>query len=94
MININFAFPREIIAMRTILFILLITLGTHAFSHHEPSNRNLENGYHNYQDHCASCHGVNLEGQAIWRIPDRNGTLPEPPHDESGHTWHHETDAL
>ena len=45
MININFAFSQERIAMRTILFTLLITLATHDFSHHEPSNKNLENGY-------------------------------------------------
>ena len=80
--------------MRTILFTLLVTLASQAFSHHELSNRNLVNGYHNYQEHCASCHGVNLEGQANWRIPDENGTLPAPPHDESGHTWHHETQML
>ena len=80
--------------MRTRLFTLLVTLASQAFSHHELSNRNLVNGYHNYQEHCASCHGVNLEGQANWRIPDENGTLPAPPHDESGHTWHHETQML
>ena len=80
--------------MRTILVTLLVTLATQAFSHHELSNRNLKNGYYNYQEHCASCHGVNLEGQANWRIPDENGTLPAPPHDESGHTWHHETQML
>ena len=80
--------------MRIILFTLLVMLASQAFSHHELSNRNLVNGYHNYQEHCASCHGVNLEGQAKWRIPDENGTLPAPPHDESGHTWHHETQML
>ena len=69
--------------MRTILFTLLVTLATQAFSHHELSNRNLENGYHNYQEHWASCHRVNLEVQVYWRIPDENGTLPAPPHDES-----------
>ena len=42
-----------------------------------------------YQDYCASCHGVNLEGQKNWmsRLPD--GLMPAPPHDETGHTWHH-----
>ena len=80
--------------MRIILFTLLVMLASQAFSHHELSNRNLENGFNNYQEHCASCHGVNLEGQANWRIPDEDGTLPAPPHDESGHTWHHETQML
>lgn len=42
-----------------------------------------------YAAHCASCHGKVLEGQADWRrlLPD--GGLPAPPHDETGHTWHH-----
>jgi len=42
-----------------------------------------------YQENCASCHGSNLEGQADWKIRLPNGRLPAPPHDESGHTWHH-----
>lgn len=42
-----------------------------------------------YAEHCASCHGANLEGQPNWqsRLPD--GRFPAPPHDETGHTWHH-----
>lgn len=42
-----------------------------------------------YAQHCASCHGVNLEGQPNWRQRRADGRLPAPPHDESGHTWHH-----
>lgn len=42
-----------------------------------------------YAEHCASCHGVNLEGQPNWRTPNEDGSLPAPPHDQSGHTWHH-----
>jgi len=42
-----------------------------------------------YQDACASCHGANLEGQSNWRIRRADGRLPAPPHDETGHTWHH-----
>jgi mono/diheme cytochrome c family protein len=42
-----------------------------------------------YMAHCASCHGRNLEGQPNWRTQDKEGLLPAPPHDESGHTWHH-----
>ena len=42
-----------------------------------------------YQTHCASCHGVNLEGQPEWRIRKPDGRLPAPPHDDTGHTWHH-----
>lgn len=47
-----------------------------------------------YAEHCASCHGVALEGQPDWRRRDANGLLPAPPHDASGHTWHHADDLL
>ena len=42
-----------------------------------------------YGEHCASCHGANLEGQANWQQRRADGRLPAPPHDETGHTWHH-----
>ncbi len=42
-----------------------------------------------YAGNCAACHGADLEGQPDWRSPDAEGYLPAPPHDESGHTWHH-----
>jgi mono/diheme cytochrome c family protein len=42
-----------------------------------------------YVAHCARCHGANLEGQPNWRDRQANGRLPAPPHDASGHTWHH-----
>lgn len=47
-----------------------------------------------YSDQCAACHGVDLEGQPDWQIRDADGYLPAPPHDESGHTWHHPDDQL
>lgn len=47
-----------------------------------------------YQQHCASCHGVTLEGQSGWRSPDADGRYPAPPHDAQGHTWHHSDTAL
>lgn len=42
-----------------------------------------------YDTNCASCHGANLEGQDNWRTPNADGRAPAPPHDQSGHTWHH-----
>ena len=47
-----------------------------------------------YREHCASCHGADLEGQPDWRQRGPNGRLPAPPHDETGHTWHHPDDVL
>ena len=43
-----------------------------------------------YAENCASCHGADLEGQPNWREANADGTLPAPPHDETGHTWHHD----
>jgi mono/diheme cytochrome c family protein len=42
-----------------------------------------------YAEACAACHGANLEGAPDWRTPGPDGLLPAPPHDASGHTWHH-----
>ena len=42
-----------------------------------------------YADECASCHGSTLKGQPDWRQRLPSGRLPAPPHDETGHTWHH-----
>lgn len=47
-----------------------------------------------YKQSCAACHGANLQGQDNWRSPDENGFMPAPPHDESGHTWHHRDELL
>lgn len=47
-----------------------------------------------YVSHCSACHGARLEGQANWRERLPNGRLPAPPHDESGHTWHHPDSVL
>ena len=42
-----------------------------------------------YAVHCTECHGANLEGQENWQTPLADGGLRAPPHDQSGHTWHH-----
>lgn len=47
-----------------------------------------------YQQNCAACHGIRLEGQPNWRQPKEDGTLPAPPHDVTGHTWHHSDQLL
>ena len=47
-----------------------------------------------YDDHCAMCHGANLEGQPNWKERKSNGRLPAPPHDVTGHTWHHPDQQL
>ena len=42
-----------------------------------------------YDQHCAACHGQKLEGQPDWRTRRPDGRMPAPPHDDTGHTWHH-----
>ena len=47
-----------------------------------------------YAARCAACHGAQLQGQPNWRERDAAGRLPAPPHDASGHTWHHPDQVL
>lgn len=54
----------------------------------------VELGSRIYANSCASCHGAKLEGQANWQKRMENGRLPAPPHDASGHTWHHGDEML
>jgi mono/diheme cytochrome c family protein len=59
-----------------------------------PSAERLALGRQVYDVHCASCHGAELEGEGDWRRRRADGTLPAPPHDASGHTWHHPDEQL
>ena len=47
-----------------------------------------------YQANCASCHGANAEGAPNWKTPDAEGNFPPPPHNDTGHTWHHSDRVL
>ena len=47
-----------------------------------------------YNAECASCHGANLEGQPNWQSPGADELRPAPPHDVTGHTWHHNETTL
>lgn len=56
----------------------------------DPGDRRLVDlGKGVYASHCAACHGAKLEGQPNWRERRADGRLPAPPHDVTGHTWHH-----
>ena len=55
-----------------------------------PTNAQLvARGRQVYSAQCAQCHGANLEGQPNWKEPRPDGSRPAPPHDATGHTWHH-----
>jgi mono/diheme cytochrome c family protein len=61
----------------------------------DPSDQALVlHGKQVYLNNCAACHGANLEGQPNWRTRQANGRLPAPPHDATGHTWHHPDSVL
>ena len=49
----------------------------------------VERGERIYVTYCAVCHGESGEGQPHWNVPKSDGTLPPPPLNGSGHTWHH-----
>ncbi len=66
------------------LFLFLITPGV-AIGDDEA----ISEGRALYSEHCASCHGADLQGQPNWQSRKPDGTLPAPPHDDTGHTWHH-----
>jgi len=59
---------------------------------HNP--RQVQRGERVYQRFCSICHGRHLQGQPNWRKRKPNGKLPAPPHDESGHSWHHPDQVL
>ena len=81
-------------SMKYLAIILTVFAATAVQAAHELDNRDTEKGKVLYAENCASCHGANLEGQPNWRSPDENGVLPAPPHDETGHTWHHDNGIL
>ena len=60
----------------------------------QPSGSDVKAGTVLYAENCASCHGEKLEGQPDWQISNDDGTLPAPPHDQTGHTWHHGDELL
>lgn len=83
-----------------VLFLLAITVGSSLNRPRSVSGTNVNDaqlvalGAQVYVANCASCHGANLEGQPNWQQPKADGSMPAPPHDASGHTWHHNDEAL
>lgn len=56
----------------------------------------IEEGRTVYTQYCAACHGIDGEGQfpeAPFE-PDSTGRIGAPPHDDTGHTWHHSDELL
>ena len=73
-----------------VIFCVLLVAAVLAFSacsSKEPDTA--QHGEAVYQANCAGCHGAQGEGQPDWRATGPDGCYPAPPHDSSGHTWHH-----
>ena len=49
----------------------------------------LRSGQQIFASTCAACHGIDGQGQENWHVPKEDGTLPAPPLNGDGHTWHH-----
>ncbi len=86
------------LALGLFVFISLAAVGSFVIAkqtaYNTPGNpanhKSVEQGKVLYVSMCAECHGVNLEGQANWDTQNADGSFPAPPHDVSGHTWHHD----
>jgi len=84
-----------LLAVLVLVGTLVSTLWTASMSPADPGNtRQVALGLAVYAKHCAACHGAKLEGQPNWRDRLSNGRMPAPPHDETGHTWHHPDGVL
>lgn len=73
--------------MRVMIAIAVITAAPALAEDIDPATIQL--GQQLYATNCASCHGANLQGQPDWKHRLANGRMPAPPHDVTGHTWHH-----
>ena len=75
--------------------VLGVSEETQAIDWADPGNKELvTRGAVIYDEVCGTCHGNNLQGQPDWRTKTEDGMLPAPPHDASGHTWHHPDQLL
>jgi S-disulfanyl-L-cysteine oxidoreductase SoxD len=86
----------RLIAGALITCVLLSGIAVYALLHQRPvafidrsDQGRVARGKEIFASHCAACHGARLEGQPDWRQRLPDGRLPAPPHDASGHTWHH-----
>ena len=79
---------RNVIGFTLILLGMLVLAGCTG-SAPVPDPKQVALGQTIYQANCASCHGPRGEGQPDWKRQNADDTYPPPPHDSTGHTWHH-----
>jgi mono/diheme cytochrome c family protein len=78
-----------VVAVGIVTFVAFQTEEATAQTALQPPETDVIVGETLYGKNCAACHGANLEGQPDWRSSGDDGKLRAPPHDISGHTWHH-----
>ena len=95
------AFPAVVVvlaiaAVTAAAFVLLQHAASTSLSHKlQPDDASKRaQGQRIYAVHCAQCHGTELQGQPDWQTRGPDGLLPAPPHDATGHTWHHPDELL
>lgn len=86
---VNWPLIGGIIGLLVLVFIVVLAVGRRPVSTNPVATADLELGRQVYAQQCALCHGANLEGEANWREYNPDGTFRSPPHDDTGHTWHH-----
>ncbi len=85
----------NITALIIVIGVSLSACGNDAITSADASNEHAVGiGEDIYAENCAACHGASLEGEANWQVKKSDGTLPAPPHNDTGHTWHHDDRLL
>lgn len=83
------------VAFAFLIGAIIFALLQDGYSPADPGNpEQVARGKTVYAQHCAACHGARLEGQPNWQEKLPTGRMPAPPHDASGHTWHHPDSVL
>ena len=88
-------------ASATLVFVLLTACSPSPNGEDSPTDNRVSSpdqasstGRDLFVANCAVCHGVAAEGQLDWHIKKADGTLPAPPLNGAGHTWHHSDGLL
>jgi len=88
----SFCYPiiRVVVLFIVMGFSTSLALASESSLRADPANsQQVERGKKIYMRFCSLCHGRKLQGQPQWHLPNSDGKMPAPPHDETGHTWHH-----
>lgn len=84
-------FARPAKALAAFAIMVVVCMGCNAAPKGEGLSATVElsPGEETFASICSACHGLRGEGQPDWHIRKPDGTLPAPPLNGEGHTWHH-----